>query len=125
VNKSERVVAKAREYVEARRYFHEVARYQESLKQTVETRKLQAKSEEERNKIEVEHLDDINRSNYEVLERTTPPILALNDLVEADDEPVYFEHEGRELMVIPREGEELSDQAFEVRARDGGPETAM
>jgi hypothetical protein len=125
VSKRDDIVAQAREYVDATRYFHEVSNYINSLRTMGVARLLRAQSQDERDQISAEQKEHINRSIGEAQRRISSPILSLNQLVEADDEPVYFKHGGRELMVIPRSEELFSYREFEVRPRGGGPETSL
>lgn len=125
MSKNDDIVAQAREYVNAVRLYDDVSNYINSLKTTGVARLLNAQDQDERDRISHEQQQHIVRSTNEAIKRISPPIHALNDLIEPDDGPVYFEHNGREWMVVPRESKQFSYREFDVRPRDGGPETAL
>jgi len=124
-DKEQKIAEEARRYVDAARYFDDARNYVSSIQRLGMQQLLQATSEEERAEISARHKEHIGRSIGEAQRMISPPIIALNELTEDLDQPVYFEHHGRKLMVIPRDDRSHSAVKFEVRPKGGGPETAL
>lgn len=129
-SKEQKIIEEARKYVGATRLYSDIGRsdigrHIGSVQQRYLSQLLQARNEEQHAEIVANLQKDINRSVDEAVKRISPPIIALNGLVEASDEPVYFNYEGQELMVVPNNDQRTSYQKFSVRLKDEGPETAV
>lgn len=124
-DKEQRIIEEARRYVDVARYFDDARNYISSIQRLGMQQLLRAASEEERADISAKHREHINRSVDEAQRMISPPTIALNGLTEDLDQPIHFEHHGRELMVSPRDDKSYSAVKFEVRPKGGGPETAL
>ncbi len=125
MSKRQEIIEEARKYIDAVRHFDDASNYINSVRRLGVARLLNAASRDEREQISEEQQANIRRSISEAQRRISPPIIALNELTGDLDEPIYFEHEGRELMVVPHDYTSYSYMKCDIRPRDGGPETSL
>lgn len=119
-NKKQRIIEEARKYVNAARYYQSLGDYIRSMQQRSYSALAQTANAERSAEIRDKLSEDINRAIAEGQERISPPTHALNGLVKASDEPVYFSHHEQELRVVPKNDPATPHESFRVEREDGG-----
>lgn len=124
-NKEQKIINEARRYVDAARYYESLGGHIRSIQQRGYYELAQPASAERRAEIRDKQSEAIKRAIAEGQERISPPTHALNGLVEASDEPVYFSHHGQELRVVPRHDAAALHERFSVEQKAGSSWTPV
>lgn len=111
--------------MDAARLYNDASVHISSLQRCYLPQLLQARDEEQHQEILAKLREGINRTIDEAVRRISSPILALNGLIEASDEPVYFSHNGQELRVVPKSDAATPHEYFGVERKVGGSWTPV
>jgi hypothetical protein len=124
-SKEQKIINEARKYVDAARLYNDISRHISSVQQRYLSQLLQARDKEQHAEIIAKLREEINWSTDEAVKRISPPIIVLNGLIEATDEPAYFTHHGRQLRVVPKNDTSTPHQRFGVEREVGGSWTLV
>jgi hypothetical protein len=124
-DKKQQITEEARKYVDAASYYQSLGGYIRSVQQRGYAEGAQTANAGRCAEIRAKQLEDIKRAIAEGQERISPPTIALNGLVGAPDELVYFTHHGQELKVVPKNDASAPHQRFGVERKDGGSWTPV